>query len=130
MFGSVSAFTVLHASLVPPIGSNPDAMLGFPPAEVNSCAASDPSRTLRGCSFPQVAAVNGPPPGAAFGHVCVYAVTLPFFGAIPVRFRRASKNLAPCSWKARSVFSLLEPRLCPRSPNCRTALPLFARDAL
>src|SRR6185312_3741406 len=116
--GSASVVTVLHASLVPAIGSNAEAMLGLPPAEVSSCGLADPKLTVWGCSFDHELATKGPPAGAPCGHVCVYAVTLPLRGTVPMRCRRAPKKAAACSWKAWSVFSLFDPRLWPRSPNC------------
>ena len=69
--GSVSAVTVLQASVVPAIGSNPAAIVGLPPAEVTICGAAEPNVCKPGCSAGQPAAVYGPPPGAVAGEVWV-----------------------------------------------------------
>ena len=47
----------------------------LPPLERRTCAAAARTRISPGCSAAHVRATNGPPEGAAFGHVCVSAVT-------------------------------------------------------
>src|SRR3954452_11705521 len=126
-----SLATVLQASLFA-IGSIAAPVAGLPPSLVTVCGAAEPNRKTPGWIAVHDTAANGPSPGAFCGHVWVKVVTVPGAGAPEPPRRCLPKNELPWSFRYSSAFSLLEPRECPRSPNCSvTSAPGFeARSEL